>query len=128
MLHRHLIKRTLAGGLVIAAAVLPSAAPAMSIGGAESAVPVAPGSSGPSAQRQRLDQLQGNVQEWFAVHGRFPASTALTAPVSTAPAATSRRGFQWDDAGVGAAAATLLLSAGALGVGLTRRQRRAAVG
>jgi len=127
MLHRHLIKRTLAGGLVIAAAGLPSAAQAMPIGGAESAIPAAPASSGPSAQQQRLDQLQGNVQEWFAVHGRFPASTALTAPVSTAAAAMSPRGFQWDDAGIGAAGATVLLCAAALGVGLTRRRRRAAV-
>ena len=128
MLHHDLIKRTLAGGLVIAAAGLPSAAQAMPIGGGESAVPVAPASSGPSAQQQqRLVQLQGNVQEWFAVHGRFPASAALTVPVSTAPAATSPRGFQWDDAGIGAAGATVLLSAAALGVGLTHRRRRAVV-
>jgi hypothetical protein len=127
MFHHRLIKRILAGGLVIAAGGLPSAVEAMPIGG-ESAVPVAPASSGPSAQQQRLDQLQGNIQEWFAVHGRFPASTALTAPVSTAPAATSPRGFRWDDAGIGAAGATVLLSAAALGVGLTHRQRRGAIG
>jgi hypothetical protein len=127
MLHHHLIKRTLACGLVIAAAGLPSAAQAMPIGGGESAVPVAPASSVLLAQQRRLDQLQANVQEWFAVHGRFPASSALTAPISTAPAATSPRGFQWDDAGIGAAGATVLLSAAALGVGLTHRRRRAAV-
>ena len=127
MLHHHLIKRTLAGGLVIAAAGLPSAAQARPTGGAESAVPMARASRGPSAQQQRLDQLQGNVQEWFAVHGHFPASTALTAPVATAAAATSLRGFQWDDAGIGAAGATVLLCTAALGVGLIRRQRRAAV-
>jgi hypothetical protein len=132
MLHHGLIKRTLAGGLVIAAAGLPSTAQAMPIGGGESAVPVARASSVPWAQQQRLDQLQGNIQEWFAVHGRFPASSALTAPVSTPPvstppAATSPRGFQWDDAGIGAAGATVLLSGAALGVGLTHRRRRAAV-
>jgi hypothetical protein len=127
VLHHHLIKRTLAGGLVIAAAGLPSASQAMPVGSRESAVPVAPTSNGPSAQQQRLDQLQGNVQEWFAVHGRFPASAALTAPVSTAPAATSPRGFRWDDAGIGAAGATVLLCATALGVGLTHRRRRPSV-
>jgi hypothetical protein len=128
MLHHRLIKRALAGGLVVAAAGLPSAAEAMPIGGGESAVPVAPASNGPSAQQQRLDQLQGNVEEWFAVHGRFPASTALTAPVSTAPAATSPRGFRWDDTGIDAAGAIVLLSAAALGVGLAHRQRRGAIG
>jgi hypothetical protein len=127
MLHYHLIKRTLAGGLAIAAAGLPSAARAMPIAEAESAVRVAPALNGPPAQQQRLDQLQGNVQEWFAVHGRFPASTAVTAPVSTSAAATLPRGFQWDDAGIGAAGATVLLCAAGLGVGLTRRRRRAAV-
>ena len=128
MRRHHLIKRALAGGLVIAAAGFPSAAEAVPTGGAESAVPVAPASSGPSAQQQRLDQLQASVQEWFAVHGRFPASTAVTAPVSTAAAATSPQGFRWDDAGIGAAGATVLLSAAALGVGLTHRQRRGAIG
>jgi hypothetical protein len=127
MLHHHLIKRTLAGGLVIAAAGLPSGAQAMPIGGARSAVTVAPASSGPSAQQQRLDELQANVEHWFAVHGRFPAPAALTAPISTAAASTSPRGFQWDDAGIGAAAATVLLGAAAFSIGLTRRQRGATV-
>jgi hypothetical protein len=127
MVRHHVIKRALASGLVIAAAGLPSAAQAMPPGGAASPVPVAPASSGPSAQQRRLDELQRNVEAWFDVHGHFLPSMAVTAPVPTAAAAVSPRGFQWDDAGIGAAGATALLCAAALGVGLTRRQRRAAV-
>lgn len=116
MFNHHLIKRSLAGGLVIAAAGFPSVAQARYIGGEEGSVPVAPPASVSSAP-QRLDQLQRNVQQ-----RRFPSSAT-----STAPAATSPGGFQWGDAGIGAAGATVLLGVGALGAGMTRRQRRTAV-
>ena len=64
MFNHHLIKRSLAGGLVIAAAGFPSVAQARYIGGEEGSVPVAPPASVSSAP-QRLDQLQRNVQQRF---------------------------------------------------------------
>jgi hypothetical protein len=126
MFNHHLIKRSLAGGLVIAAAGFPPAAHAMFIGGGDAKIPVPPPASAPPVS-QRLDQLQRNVNEWFAVHGGFPASVDSTHPASTVPAATPSKGFQWGDAGIGAAGASLLLGTGALGVAMTRRRRHVAV-
>lgn len=141
MFTHHLIKRSLAGGLVIAAAGFPSAAQAMVVGGDEGSVPVAPPASVSSAP-QGLNQLQRNVQEWFAVHGRFPSSvvsspstpvgptdassggydfTASAAPVTAQPGAS----FDWGDAGIGAGGAVLLLGTAALGASVTRRRRAA---
>jgi hypothetical protein len=52
---------------------------------------------------------------------------ALTSPVAVPsapqPGPTAQAGFQWGDAGIGAAGATLLVSAGALSAGMTRRRR-----
>lgn len=123
MLNHTLIKRSLAGGLVIAAAGFPASAQAMVYGGGESSLPVTPPAGVPSAP-QPISQLQRDVQQWFAVHGRFPSAAASTiSATSTAPTATSSGGFQWGDAGIGAAGATVLLGAGALGAGITRRRR-----
>jgi hypothetical protein len=138
---RHnLIKRSFAGGIAIAAASFPTLAearigvdppagsgpaPVVSNAGiragatAEGHRSTQPGE--PSAQ-QRLDQLQRNVQRLFAAEGGWH----LSAPSTLAPAAPSGRGFRWGDAGIGAAGATVLLGAGALGVGMNRRQRRGA--
>jgi hypothetical protein len=118
MFKHQVIKRSLAAAAVIATAGFPSAAQAMLIGGGgESGIPVTPVESGPSAP-QRLDQLQHNAQGRFAIHGRFPSPTASPAPAATAPG-----GFQWGDAGIGAAGAAVLLTSGAVGVGLARRRR-----
>ena len=84
----HLIKRALAGGLVITAVGFPSAAQAMFIGG-----------------------------------GGVPSVPAPGGPAAPEPVATSHSAFQWGDAGIGAAGATVLLSAGALGTGVARRRR-----
>jgi hypothetical protein len=54
----HLIRRSLAGGLVIAAAGFPAAAQARF----DPQLPQAPVSNPPSVQRQ-LDQLQSNVRQ-----------------------------------------------------------------
>jgi hypothetical protein len=121
MFNHHFIKRSLAAGAVIAAAGSPATAQAMVVGNEESSIPVAPPASVSSAP-QGLDQLQRNVQQWFAVHGRFPSSA-----VSTAPVATSSGGFQWGDAGIGAGGAVVLLGTAALGAGVTRRRRGAAL-
>jgi hypothetical protein len=110
------IKRWLAGCLVIAGASFPAAAQAKVIGGGGN-VPGAAPVTGPVVQKQ-LDQLQGNVQRRFAAQGGWHLSTP-----STPAAATSSGGFPWTDAGIGAAGATVLLGAGALGATLARRRR-----
>jgi hypothetical protein len=103
MLSHQSIKRLLAGGLVIAAAGFPSAAQARYIEDA---------GGSPSASQ-------------VPVAGPQPASQAV--------AVRSGQGggsFQWGDAGIGAAGAVVLMSAGALGTGVARRRRvqRPAVG
>jgi hypothetical protein len=88
MFNHHLIKRSLATGVAIAAAGLPASAQALVIEGPTGSPPS--GAAGPSVP-QRV--------------------------------ATSHSSFKWSDAGIGAAVATGLLGAGALGVGASRRRR-----
>jgi hypothetical protein len=87
MLNHHIIRRTLTGGLVIAAAGFPSAA--------------------------------------LAMRAENPPLPSSPTPVVVAPASGSsgQSSFQWSDAGIGAAGAVVLLSAGAAGVAVTRRRR-----
>jgi hypothetical protein len=93
MFKRHLIKRSLAGGLVIAAVGFPSAAQAMPY-------------SGPSSG----------------------SGTPITSVPSVAqPVSSSDSSFQWGDAGIGAAGAVVLMSAGALGATRRRRVQRTVV-
>jgi len=124
MFKRHLIKRSLASGLVIAAVGFPSAAQAMLYGGPSGAsTPAAsPGLTATSAQ-DRLAQLQSNVQRRFADQGGWPSATSATPSMATAPS-----GFQWGDAAIGAGAAAVLLGVGALGTGATRRRRQPVIG
>lgn len=147
MFSSHPIKRSLAGGIAIAAVGFPTIAqarfsvdpPGLVAGqapissSAEYTLPAnfhTDASSGGyrSAQlgglsaQQRLDQLRRNVQQRFVAEGGWHLSAASTPSV-----ATSSPGFEWSDAGIGAAGATVLLGAGALGVGMTRRRRRVAV-
>jgi hypothetical protein len=91
MFNHHLIKRSLAAGVVIAAAGLPTTAQALII-------------QGPSG----------------------PAGPVTSEPSAPLPIVTTHSSFQWGDAGIGAAAATALLGAGALGAGATRRRRTVA--
>jgi hypothetical protein len=49
--------------------------------------------------------------------------TAAVVIESPAPAASGPSGFQWDDAGIGAAGAVLLLGAAAAATGSARRHR-----
>ena len=94
MFKQHLIKRTLAAAAVIATAGFPSAAQAMFMN--ESG-----GSSGP-----------------------VPAAPPAAAQVARSqPVVSSGSAFQWGDAGIGAAGATVLLGAGVLGARATRRRR-----
>jgi hypothetical protein len=100
MFNHHLIKRSLASALVIAAVTVPAgAAQALQIAGSG-------GSSGPVPVA--------------------PPATSQVAP--SRPDATSGSSFQWGDAGIGAAGATVLLGAGALGLGSSRRRRQPVTG
>jgi hypothetical protein len=53
--------------------------------------------------------------------GAPPSAPAMN-PTATSAARTGS-GFDWGDAGIGAAAVTVLLGTGALGAGATRRRR-----
>jgi|SRR5450755_870856 hypothetical protein len=86
-------KRSLAAGLAIAAAAVPSVAQAR----LEFDPPVAPARSAPA-------------------HAASEASAAQ-------PEASAQPGFQWGDAGIGAAGAVALLGAGAAASGVARRRR-----
>jgi hypothetical protein len=58
----------------------------------------------------------------------MPAEGAsLPAPAVNPTVAPASSSFHWGDAGIGAAGATVLLGAGALGAGATSRRRRRAV-
>lgn len=107
MLKQHLIKRTLAGGLVIAAIGFPSGAQAMraGAGGGEPAV----GVSAP---------VRFPVNS-YSLRALRPDSSVSNASVQR----SSEPGFEWGDAGIGAAGAAVLLSAAAVGAGMTRRRR-----
>jgi hypothetical protein len=95
MVNHQSIKRLLAGGLVIAAAGFPTAAQARY---AED------GGGSPSASQVPI----------------VGPSQAASSAVRTA---TPDGAFQWGDAGIGAAGAVILMSAGALGTGVARRRR-----
>ena len=115
MSKHHLIKRTLAAGAVIAAAGFPSAAQAMYFGGRGGSVPVTP----PVVVSHASQTVLGPTDA---------SSGGYDFAASAAPAtAQSGSGFHWNDAGIGAGAAVLLLGTAALAAGLTRRRRSAAL-
>jgi hypothetical protein len=61
------------------------------------------------------------------LHGHMYADPSLNAYIQLAGGRpvphTSQPGFQWGDAGIGAAGAAVLLGGAAAGVGMTRRRR-----
>jgi len=59
--------------------------------------------------------------------GRVPSTPPVVKATAPSVSQTGSE-FQWGDAGIGAAGATVLLGTGALGAGMTRRRRRIAVG
>ena len=118
-----LIRRSLVAGLAIGAASLPAAAQARPI--EDPAVPVASSAvSAPSVQ-QSLARLHANVEQRFAAEGGWPS---VASPAGAT--ATSQGGFQWGDAGIGAAGMIVLLGTGAGAAGAMRRRRaqRAVIG
>ncbi len=114
MYKQHLIKRSLAGAIIIAAAGFPTAAQAMfNDGGVSKPVP----GTGSVAYTLPL-----NFHTDATSGGGYPNHLLIGSSVQQ-----TNSGFQWDDAGLGAAGATLLLGVAALGAGVTRRhttQRR----
>lgn len=106
MFKRTLINRSLLTGLVVGAASFPAGAQARY---AEDPSASASGTAAPLVStppvQQRLDRLQSNVRQ------RFASSTA-----------GSHSGFQWGDAGIGAAGALLLVAIGS-GTAVAVRRR-----
>jgi hypothetical protein len=100
------IKRWLTGGLVLAAANVPSAAQARYTVDA----PAAPAASVPAQREIASAQPSGTSAQ--------PSAT------SAQPTGTSARpGFQWGDAGIGAAGTVAFVGAGVAASGLARRRR-----
>ena len=104
-----LIRRVLTAMTVVLAASVPSVAFAQF--NLEPGAPV-------SAQQQRLDQLQQNVEQRFAAEGGWPAAAPSVS--ATAP---SHDGFQWGAAGIGAAGVLLLVGGGVGASAALRRHR-----
>jgi hypothetical protein len=100
MLNHDVIKRSLAGGLVIAAAGFPVA-----------------------AQARYVEDPGPQSASSVVTAGPPPPSPVAATPSSQSGGSS----FQWGDAGIGAAGASVLLGAGALGAGMIRRRRRVAV-
>lgn len=115
MFNHNLIKSSLTRGLVIAAVSFPAAAQAVPISEAHLVGPPRLAAT----QRQQIDQLTGNVSALFASEGGWHIGGSLTPHA----AASAQGGFQWGDAGIGAAGAMVLLGAGLLGAGMARRHR-----
>ena len=138
MSKHHLIKRMLAAAAVMATAGFPPVAQATFIGGGAASVPVTPPISVSHASRAVLGPTDASSGGYVvgtvshaspAVLGPTDASSGgYHFPATAAPAtAPSGSGFDWNDAGIGAGGAVLLLGTAALGTGLTRRRRNAAL-
>jgi hypothetical protein len=59
--------------------------------------------------------------------GDGPDFPVVSAAISQPPVHSTQESFDWGDAGIGAAGAVVLLSAGAFGASATRRRGRPAV-
>jgi hypothetical protein len=97
MFNHHLIKRSLASGLVIAAAMIPAGA----------------------AQAFQIEQAGGS--------GPIPVAPPASQVAPAQPASSSGSSFQWGDAGIGAGGAVVLMVTAALGASATRRRGRTAL-
>lgn len=132
MFNHHLMKRSLAAGLAIAASGFPAAAQAISIlpanfhTDASSSGYVTPQASPSSASTPGSDA--GTLPANFRTDASSGGYVTPQATTSSASVPQTSSGFQWADAGIGAAGAVVLLSAGALGASATRRRRRPVVG
>jgi hypothetical protein len=106
----HRIKHTLITGLTLAVIGFPVSAQAMVYAGPN---PDEQTAVSPTAAYE----LPSNFHTDVTSGGYFtPHLVATSAPQTSS-------GFQWGDAGIGAAGAVVLLGAGVLGAGATRRRR-----
>ena len=123
------IKRLLVAVTAILALTAPSAAYARffeygSPAGSSTSAPAQP--SVAAAKLRRLDQLQATVAQRFASEGGWP-STASRASAASAVHPTgpsSQAGFEWGDAGIGAAGVLALIGIGAGATLVIRRRVR----
>lgn len=116
MFSHNLIKRSLVAGLAIGAASLPAAAQARPV--EASASPVASSALRTASVQQQLARLHADVQQRFAAEGGWPSVASSVPSVMT-----SQGGFQWGDAGIGAAGMIVLFGTGATAAGAMRRRR-----
>jgi hypothetical protein len=107
----HIIKRSLVATAAIAAVGFPPIAQARTVQpNPDEQVAAAP--SGATAH----PLVRPNPDEQVA-----PSSTSITPTIVRVSSPDG--GFDWGDAGIGAAGSTVLLGAGLLGAGMTRRRR-----
>jgi hypothetical protein len=142
MFNHTYLKRSLTAAVMAAAVAYPAGAQAAHI--VQPTLPTPHSASVPSvapglAALHQLDPLQANVRQQLATESGSPSassslpsnfrtdassggytSVATSTPSVSLPSAGS--GFQWGDAGVGAAVAVVLLGAAAVGTGLIRRR------
>lgn len=111
MFRKGLVKRWLTVAVAVAAAGFPPAAQAMFIGGGAASVPVTPPVSVSHTSHTALGPTDASSGGYDFVATAVPAT------------AQSGSGFQWGDAGIGAAGAVALMGAGAA-ASLTVRRRR----
>jgi hypothetical protein len=110
------IKRWLAALAVIATAGFPSAAYAMPIGGGATSVPVMPPVKAVVATLPTTGAIA-------PAPARVAINSSASGPsASTATSTSTSSSFDWGDAGIGAAGAILLMSAGGLMAVATRRR------
>jgi hypothetical protein len=79
-----------------------------------------------AAKLRQLDQLQASVAQRFISQGGWPssASRASGAPAVHPTGPSSEAGFQWGDAGIGAAGVLALVGIGAGATVVIRRRMR----
>lgn len=111
-----MINRWLVAGLAIGAASLPAVADARPV--EDTGVPVGSPVVSTVSVQQQLARLRADVEQRFASEGGWPSLASSVRSV-----ATSQGGFQWGDAGIGAAGMIVLLGAGARAVDVMRNRR-----
>jgi hypothetical protein len=109
----HRIKHSLITGLALAAVAAPTAAQSMVY-------------AGPNPDEQTAVSPAAAYQLPSNFHTDVTSGGYFTPHVGATPAPQTDSGFRWGDAGIGAAGAGVLLGAGVLGAGATRRRRTVA--
>lgn len=92
---------------------------ALSVPAAATASPGQPSAAASQQQQQQLSQIQSNVRALFASEGGWH----LTSTAAPASAPSAGPGFDWGDAGIGAAGALGLLGLAAVPLAISRRRQ-----